>query len=128
MNWKRGLFRVWLLFSALWIAACVGLGIVTGRMLEANRTYEIIGPNNERVDIVAPPTATNADVIAFYKQNQRPDCSKDKTGPWCDHPVQLKMPGKQFPPFLIYLALGVPIATFILGGSLYWALAGFSRS
>jgi hypothetical protein len=128
VNWGRGLFRLWLILSAFWIAGCAAIVIVDGHLLEANKTYEVEGRLKEKYEVVAPPSATLAEVVAFAQQNQRADCSESKTGPWCSYPVKLQMPGKAIDPVAIYLALGVPAGALLIGGALYWALSGFRRA
>jgi hypothetical protein len=119
---------LWLILSAFWIAVCAAVVIVDGHLLEANKTYEIEGRLKERYDIVAPPNATPAEVVAFAEQNKRTDCSESKSGPWCSYPVKLQMPGKSIDPVAIYAALGVPAGALLIGGALYWALTGFRRT
>jgi hypothetical protein len=128
VNWGRGLFRLWVIFSALWIAVLSTIFVVDKHLLEKNGTYEIEGPFKEKYEIVAPPNTSEAEIVAFLNQNKRADCSEDKTGPWCSYPVKLQMPGKPIDPTMIYVALGVPVGTLLIGGALYWALLGFRRT
>ena len=94
MNWGRGLFRLWVIFSALWIAVLSAIFIVDGHLLEANKTYDIEGRFKEKYEVVAPPNASPAEVVAFAEENKRTDCSENKSGPWCDYPAKLQMPRK----------------------------------
>ena len=128
MNWGRGLFRLWLILSAFWIAICAAIIIFDGHLLEANKTYDIEGRFKEKYEVVAPPSATETEVVAFAQQNQRADCAEGKTGPWCNYPLKLQMPSKAINPIAIYIALGVPAGTLVIGGALYWALLGFRRT
>lgn len=114
--------------SAIWIVLCMAWIIVTSRLLENNRTFELIGEHNERYEVIAPPTASQNDVLAFVKQNQRTDCTAAKTGPWCDYPAKLTMPRRALPLGILYAAFGFPAALFMLGGGLYWALRGFRKT
>ena len=128
MNWGRGLFRLWVIFSALWIAVLSAIFIVDGHLLEAKKTFEVEGPSKEKYEVVAPPDAAEAEVVAFAQRNPRADCSSSKNGPWCSYPVKLEMPRKPIDLLAIYLAFGVPAATLLLGGGFYWALSGFRRT
>jgi len=71
VNWGRGLFRLWVIFSALWIAVLSAIFIMDGRLLEANKTYEIEGRLKEKYEVVAPPNTSPAEVVAFTEQNKR---------------------------------------------------------
>jgi hypothetical protein len=33
VNWGRGLFRLWVIFSAFWIAICAAIVVIDGRLL-----------------------------------------------------------------------------------------------
>jgi hypothetical protein len=128
VNWGRGLFRLWVIFSALWIAVLSAIFIEDGHLLEANKTYEIEGRLKEKYEVVAPPNASAAEVVAFTEQNKRTDCTENKSGPWCDYAAKLQMPRKPIDPTMIYAALGVPAGTLLIGAALYWALSGFRRT
>jgi hypothetical protein len=128
VNWGRGLFRLWVIFSALWIAVFSAIFIVDGHLLEANKTYDIEGRFKEKYEVVAPSNVSPEQAVAFAQQNQRTDCSENKRGPWCDYPVKLQMPRKATDPTMIYVALGVPAGTLLIGAALYWALSGFRRT
>jgi hypothetical protein len=103
-----------------------------GRGYEATKTYEVEGRFNERYDVVAPVSASMEEVVAFTKQNPRPECSEGKTGPWCSYPVTLRMPlkttGPTLDPTIIYVALGVPAGALLIGWAFFWALSGFRRT
>lgn len=128
MNWGRGLFRLWVIFSALWIAVLSTIFVVDQHLLEKNATYEVEGRFKEKYEVVAPQNASLEQVVAFAQQNQRTDCSENKRGPWCDFPVKLQMPRKAIDPTMIYAALCIPAGTLLIGAALYWALSGFRRT
>ncbi|MCA1533846.1 hypothetical protein I6F21_14885 [Bradyrhizobium sp. NBAIM03] len=128
MNWGRGLFRLWVIFSAIWITGLLAIYIAEAHLLEAKRTFEVEGPAKEKYEILAPPNATEAEVVAFAQQNPRTDCSANKSGPWCSYPAKLEMPRKPIDLLAIYLAVGVPVGTLLVGGGFYWALSGFRRT
>jgi hypothetical protein len=128
VNWGRGLFRLWVIFSALWIGVLSTIFVVDQHLLEKNGTYEIEGPFKEKYEIVAPPNTFATEIDAFLKQHRRADCSEEKTGPWCSYPVKLEMPSKAIDPSMIYVAIGVPAGALLIGAALYWALLGFRRT
>lgn len=124
MNWRRGLFRMWLLLSSLWLATCAAIVIIDARLFEPTKTYEIGGRSKERYEITAPAYVTEAQVVAFAKQNERSDCTSS-TGPWCSYPLKLQMPGRPVEWALIYVGVGVPAVLLLIGSGFYWAFAGF---
>jgi hypothetical protein len=128
VNWGRGLFRLWVIFSALWIAGLSAIFISNERLLDANRTYEIEGRFEEKYEVIAPPNASQEQVVAFAQQNQRTDCSESKRGPWCDYPAKLEMPRKATDFTIVYFALGIPAGALLIGGGFFWALSGFRRT
>ncbi len=128
MNWGRGLFRLWVIVSVLWIAVLSAMFVKDEHLLEANKTYDVEGRFKEKYEVVAPPNASLEQVVAFAQQNQRTDCSEIKTGPWCDYPVKLQMPRKAMDPALIYVALGGPAVALLIGSGFFWALSGFRRT
>ncbi|MCA1452798.1 hypothetical protein I6F35_06135 [Bradyrhizobium sp. BRP22] len=128
MNWGRGLFRLWVILSALWIAALSAIFITEAHLLEAKKTFEVEGPAKEKYEILAPPDATEAEVVAFAQKNPRTDCSPGKSGPWCSYPAKLEMPRKPIDLLAIYLAFGVPAGVLLVGSGFYWALSGFRRT
>lgn len=81
MNWRRGLFRLWVIFAALWIAVLSTVFVTNEHLLERNGTYEIEGPFKEKYEIVAPPNTSEAEILAFLDKNKRTDCSESKSGP-----------------------------------------------
>jgi hypothetical protein len=128
VNLGRGLFRLWVILSGFWIAVCAAIVVLDGHLLEPKKTYDIEGPSKEKYEVLAPPNASEAEVVVFAQSNQRTDCSQGKTGPWCNYPVKLEMPRKPIDPVAIYLAIGVPAGALLIGRAFYWALSGFRRS
>jgi hypothetical protein len=108
VNWGRGLFRLWVIFSVLWIAVFSTVFVTSEHLLEGNKTYEVEGRFKEKYEIEAPGNATKDEVVAFAQLNKRSDCSDGKSGPWCSYPVKLQMPPQPIDPTAIYIALAVP--------------------
>jgi len=70
VNWGRGLFRLRVIFSVLWIAVFSTVFVTSEHLFEANKTYEVEG-FKEKYEIVAPANATQSEVVAFAKQAVR---------------------------------------------------------
>lgn len=125
MNWARGLFRIWLFGSALWICACAAFAALGAGLFEKSKTYEIEGRFKEKYEVRAPGNATAEEAVAYAEQRKRVDCTQEQTGPWCAFPLKLEMPAKPIDWRIVYLAIAIPAAALVLGGGLFWALAGF---
>ena len=128
MDWGRGFFRLWVVLSALWVALFSAVVMIDGQWLEAKKTYEIETPAKEKYEVIAPPNASEAEVVAFVKKNQRLDCSAGKGGPWCSYPVKLEMPREPINPVAFYVAFGIPAGFLMIGAAFYWAASGFRRA
>lgn len=133
MNIRRGLFRLWILFSVLWILTCAVAVASAWRWFEASHIYKVTDPNKEEYLVEAPPWVPEIEIIEFAKTTlgdkwQRPECSKEKRGPWCEIPVKMKMPREYFSWSIFGLLFGVPAFLFAFGAAIYWSLAGFKAS
>jgi hypothetical protein len=88
VNWGRGLFRLWVIFSALWIAVLSAIFIKDGHLLEANKTYDIEGRFKEKYEVVAPPllrrfsAPLRRSVIDFGSTDMVPHIAARKTHQW----------------------------------------------
>lgn len=143
MNWARGLFRLWIVLSALWIAAAI--------LLEWLPDAEWYADQVQRVDLTASDvTATeNADGSYTVEADGRSYIIEITGGTLADTAARHRMlesvaqefneDAKQANADLqerrrraqwsaARLALLPPLFIFILGGSLVWALRGFRRS
>jgi hypothetical protein len=100
--------------------------------VRSNQNYQVEGRLKEKYVVEAPASASMEEVVAFVRQNPRPECSEGKTGPWCDYPVTVRMPlkatGPTMDPTIIYVALGVPAGALLIGYGFFWALSGFRRT
>jgi hypothetical protein len=94
MNWRVGLFRIWVLFAALWIAACAAYGFVEWKNSTAK--YEVTDPSGTKFIVRAPGGVAESDIWAFVRDHhvakqRMADCEKNH-GPWCDAAMDLEMP------------------------------------
>ena len=129
MNVRRGLFRLWILFSVLWALFWVSKAAVDSRWFDRN--HEIVDPNGGKYRVEAPANVSQEDVVAYAKKAAGSDwereCTKEPRGPWCDNPMFLKMPRTDDFTKLIIGVVLPPMSILILGASFCWALAGFKR-
>jgi hypothetical protein len=130
MNWRVGLFRIWVLFTAQWIAGWAVYGFSEWR--NSTATYEIIDPSGLKFIVRAPRGISKNDVSAFVSnlddtKKRQADCAKDH-GPWCDFPTSLEMPTKQtWLISVVVSAVAGPIIVFIFGVACMWIISGFRR-
>ena len=128
MNWARGLFRLWLTLSVLWIGGIFSIVALDGGFSTKTKVFDVEGSAKARYQVTAPAPTTPEEVVGFAKLHPREDCNQNNAGPWCQYPVKLEMPAKEFNKAPLYAALGLPVFVLFAGAGLYWALAGFRRS
>lgn len=99
MNWSRGLFRAWILFSTLWVFATgiVTFNVATNLPLDPTKCRSI---------------ETGADKIARCEAAQAAGLEY--------HPKKVR--------FFVGLMLIPPILLFAVGYAGIWAARGFTRS
>lgn len=111
MRWRRGLFRVWVLVSSIWIIGVAGAAIADWR------------------DHPAPACATKATGGPWCSYRSSTDPYAGIATPVIPQPppgYTLVGPGAAFTPWpYLWLALGVPTATLAMGVAIFWVLAGF---
>ncbi len=147
MNWQQGLFRVWVLFSAVWIIGFAIYAAANWGMLVSTNTYEITGPNGHEYKFTGPSGASREDVIAFAQQSdidRQPTLHRIEVALRAadaarntqearrlaatyakvrDEP--LLMPDSRNPWALAYWAIGVPLLIFGMGLAIRWIISGF---
>jgi hypothetical protein len=127
VNWSRGLFRFWILFSLVWVAGCIGIAIVDQ---PATATYNMEDKNSEKFVVIAPRALSAEQIVDYFiasKKMNRSECAPERRGPWCDQQTTLEVPG----PVrwgLWATAAGGPLALLIIGSALFWALRGFRQA
>ncbi len=123
MNWRVELFRIWVLFSALWFIAWGTYGFLEWRQT----TFIVRTPIGLQFQVLARTRTSNEDVLALVRnsdaaEKRLEDCSK-QFGPECQHAQSLKMPDN-FPFVRILLEIIVaPIAALALGVAAIWITA-----
>jgi hypothetical protein len=78
MNWKRGMLRLWVLFTLLW---CVGVGWIAyfDYQPEPTSMYAISAPWGEKYKVIAPAVLSQSEVLDYVKSHakQRPECHRE---------------------------------------------------
>jgi hypothetical protein len=144
MNIRRGMFRIWVLFTAAWVIGCVawGYGEMGSDSLDQRafmlpsekdpvspvefwqthalkRTYTQIDLPYEVLLLVHPPVSretalTHSRVLTAHQTPIR----------------QAELRGKRFAFFALAsgMAFGVPAAMLAIGAALAWAMSGFKKT
>jgi hypothetical protein len=127
MNRRGWIFRVWILFSALWIAAWSVYGFLEWR----HTIFLVTAPTGLKFEVTAPARTPNSDVLAFVQNSdlakrRQEECAK-VPGPRCQFVQSLEMPDD----FAFWKALSeiiaVPIVAFALGAACIWVRSRFKR-
>lgn len=131
MNWRRGLFRLWVSLSVPWI---VGIPLAMGIVETWNRPAEIRHGNSS---IELPPRTTKAEAQAALEAFIIHRKSDDNPGPFRDLIPDPKVAAANLTKDyderanhravleIMYLALGPPVAAFAIGVALLWVARGF---
>lgn len=112
MNWRRGLFRLWAAFTALWLALVVGLTIANWPAT----------PN--RADFIFKPVAGSTTGLFDDLETTHPIADREYAAAVADRKVQVRKnltTGAGF-------AVLVPAALFVLGWTLLWVARGFRQA
>lgn len=133
MNGWRGLFRLWILVTGIWLAGCLWFGATKWHWFESARFHEVADANDEKYRVEIPPDADDEDVLEFVQKAAgskwlRKQCAKDRRGPWCDVVTSLKMPRQYFSWQYLAVSIGVPLSLLMAGAAFYWPRSGTARS
>jgi hypothetical protein len=130
MNWRRGLFRLWVIGTMLFVMALAMVGY--------NDIKKVIAYSDIKKEFDA---AVKAEVDAAAR---KPGAGQPISGDWAmptptdarlvtDPKVLARLNGAVDPDevwanaeYLAGIAAGVPLAVLALGASLVWAFSGFS--
>jgi hypothetical protein len=116
----RGLFRLWIVGTALFVIAvsCISYSSIRAEFdgaLRPNKVFKFTGPDGSVFEVRAPDK--NSAVAAVDFRNPPPPESVidlPTLNPWAR---VARVAG---------IAFGIPLAVLILGASLVWAFSGFS--
>jgi len=141
MNWRQGLFRVWILASILWVVVVtyqklrtidVSMPWTEPHMVHAgNGTY----PSDWGISRIRLAVQKNLDAqnARAFKEN---GCPSPERAAFCNPILVPDDSWKKDVPLTLWetaitlapLAAGPPLAAVLLGAALSWAFVGFSRS
>ena len=116
MNWRRGLFRLWIVGSALFVLAVafISYGEIKQQFdtaLKPTTTFEVQRPDGSTLDIQAPDMETAKAMVRMLAEGFIID---KPPNPWATLGVWAS------------IAFGIPLAVLALGSSLVWAFSGFA--
>ena len=132
MKGWRGLFRLWIFVTTIWLLGCLWFGATTWHWFEASQFHEVADANEEKYRVEIPPDSTDDEVLEFVQKSAgskwlRKQCARDSRGPWCDVVTSLKMPRQYLSWPYLAVSIGVPLSLLIVGSGLYGASSGFQR-
>jgi hypothetical protein len=92
MDWRLGFFRVWVLFSVLWIAAFGVYSFLEWRH-KSFTVLTVTDPDGLKFEVTVPAGTVKEDALEFVRNSdvakkRMDDCAKEH-GPWCDYPELL---------------------------------------
>jgi hypothetical protein len=111
MNWRRGLFRLWIVGSALFVIAIAFISYGDIKEKFNNEMFEVQLEDGRTFQVRAPDMET-----ATAKVRAQPEgfIIEEPPSPW----TTLEM--------WAGIALGIPLAVLALGAFLMWAFSGFA--
>ena len=132
MNGWRGLFRLWIVVTAVWLLGCLWFGATTWHWFEASRFHEVADANDEKYRVEIPPDSADDEILAFVQKSAgskwlRKQCARDRRGPWCDVVTSLKMPRQYFTWPYLAVSGGVTLLLLMVGSALYWGRSDLFR-
>ena len=132
MNWRAGLFRIWVVVAVVWMAACAVFGFWVWRNSE-NVTYTLTNPSGLKFTVQAPKGTSESEVAYFVRnldavKKRQAECARDR-GPWCDEAMAVEMTNDRswVLTLIAVMAIGGPLVVFLLGLVCFWVASGFQR-
>ena len=118
MNFRRGLFRLWIVGSALFVLAVAFVGYTEIKEQFVPNTFEVQLPDGRTFEVQAPDMQTATAIISKLPQDFVPDkpLRSDAVHPWATLGTWAS------------IAFGIPLVVLALGSSLVWALSGFAAT
>jgi hypothetical protein len=116
MNWRRGLFRLWIVGAALFVIAVAFVSYSEIKQhfdtaLKPTTTFEVQAPDGRTFDIQAPDMETAKAMVRTLAEGfiiDKPPNPWATLGMWAA------------------IAFGIPLVVLVLGASLVWAFSGFA--
>jgi hypothetical protein len=125
MNWKKGLFRVWVLVSIAWLIYPCYLLVEQIRGLGDDITL-----HDGEAKFIFPGDLPRDEVhtaLVKLMQEQDPRSNPVESDKWADKVMAGYEPRTFIGPIyqFVKIGLGPPIGAFVLGCGLWWTVAGF---
>jgi hypothetical protein len=131
MNWRRGLLRLWVVFSLLWLVACGAWGLFQWHSGIGTK-FPVTDPNGLKFIVTAPAGTAKADILYFVRNSDavkrwQADCSKERSVS-CSREIRVQMPGviENVVRFLVF-TFSIPVLVLLLGLIFGWAILGFRK-
>jgi hypothetical protein len=134
MNWRRGLWQVWAVFTVIWVAGAAFEGVRAYQGRPA--TYDITNPHGVVYSVTGTSGITRDQIIADFQAlygDAMPsrECSAQKPPKWCASAIVADpMPGTLPKPNLweaLAWAVMVPLGLLLIGYAVVWVRHGFRR-
>jgi hypothetical protein len=130
---RRGLLRLWIVVTAIWLGGCFWFGAARWHWFAPNRVYVVADTNDEKYQVEAAPDTPEDEVALFVQKSAgskwlRKECAKDRRGPWCDVVTSFQMPKQYFTWQYLAVSIGVPLSLLAVGAALSSAPTGLRRS
>jgi len=124
MNWRLGLFRLWIVGTALFVLAVafVSYSQIKAQFdaaLKSNTTFEVQAPDGRTFEVQAPDKQTATAMIKTMIETLPEGFVLDKPLLFAPNPWATLG-------WWATIAFGVPLAVLVLGASLVWAFSGFA--
>jgi hypothetical protein len=126
MNWRRGLFRAWLVSSICWVGAIGGNGVY--EWYQWHRDIPLANRNDPRCHSTSRPSWCTFDPDAYLANKPQPNAAPNPFDKFDPPIVDLFSPK---PPSLwmtILLAVIPPASLLLFGSALLWIGRGFRES
>ena len=117
MNLRRGLFRLWIVGSALFVLAVAFFNYseIKAEFDAVANTFEVQLPDGRTFEVQAPDMQTATAMVKTLPENFVPDKPlRAMPNPWATLGTWAG------------IAFGIPLVVPALGSSLLWALSGFA--
>jgi hypothetical protein len=124
MNWRRGLFRLWIVGSALFVLAVAFVSYSDIKQKfdrQPNKIFEVQLPDGRTYDVKAPDMQSAIAIVKALPEGfvpDKPELSDADVGlapsPWVTLGTWAA------------IAFGIPLVVLALGSSLVWAFTGFA--
>jgi hypothetical protein len=120
MNLRRGLFRLWIVGSALFVLAVVLISYGDIKRGPPNKTFEFTNTDGRTFDVKAPDMQSAIAVFKALPEGFVPD------KPISDVDVGLAPNPWTIVVTWAAIAVGISLVVLLLGSSLVWAFSGFA--